>query len=358
VAGGMMAVGVPEYRLPKKIVQMEIDAIKKMGVEIKTGSPVGKGALTLDNLKKKGYDAIFMAVGAQKNLKLAIPGEDAQGVISGLDFLKDVNMGKKVKVGKKVVVIGGGNVAIDAALTALRSGAGSVQLVCLEHTAEEMPAFEEEITHAVEEGIKIEMGWGPGKVLVKGGKVSGVELMCCTSVFDKAGNFKPCYNEKDIRTTDADMIITAIGQAPDLEFLPDGHKFKITKRGTVTADIGNQATGVAGVFAGGDVTRGAATMIEAIADGKKAAIAIDCYLRGEELPQASSETPELADVEEPAFKFHLREFGNEERNKVKTLPVKSRKGNFKEINLGFADKETCIKEARRCLTCRCTSFRY
>jgi NADPH-dependent glutamate synthase beta subunit-like oxidoreductase/2,4-dienoyl-CoA reductase-like NADH-dependent reductase (Old Yellow Enzyme family) len=358
VAGGMMAVGIPEYRLPKKIVEMEIDAIRKMGVEIKTSSPVGKGGLSVDNLKKKGFDAIFLAVGAQKNLKLAIPGEDAQGVVSGLDFLKEVNTGKKVQVGKKVVVIGGGNVAVDVALTALRLGAKDVQIICLEHSTEEMPAFEEEITHATEEGIKIDMGWGPKKILIKDGKVSGVELMCCTTVFDKAGNFAPCYNEKDARTVDADMVITAIGQTPDLAFLPTGHKFKITKRGTFTADKTNMTTGVAGVFAGGDVTRGPATMIEAIADGKKAAIAIDCHLQGEELPQESSESVELADIEEPAFKFHLREFGKEERCMVSALPAKSRKGNFKEINLGFADKETCIKEARRCLTCRCTSFRY
>ena len=358
VAGGMMTVGVPEYRLPNKIVKMEIDAIKKMGVEIKTDSPVGKGALTLDNLKKKGYDAVFLAVGAQNNLKLNIPGEDAQGVVSGLDFLKDVNMGKKVKVGRKVVVIGGGNVAIDAARMALRLGAGEVTIY-YRRTRAEMPAFAEEVEHAIEEGVKIDTGWAPGKMLVKDGKASGVELICCTSVFDKAGNSKLQYNEKDTRTIDADMIITAIGQAPDLEFLPGGHKFKITKQGTVTADSASKATGVAGVFAGGDVARGPATMIEAIADGKNAAIAIDCYLRGDELPVASSELPELADVEEPAFKFHLREYSKkEERNKAEALPVKARKGNFKEVNLGFADKETCIKEARRCLTCRCTSFRY
>jgi NADH-quinone oxidoreductase subunit F len=358
VAGGMMAIGVPEYRLPKKIVKMEIDAIKKMGVEIKTDSPVGKGALSLDNLKKKGYSAIFLAVGAQRNTKLTIPGEDAQGVVSGLDFLKDVNMGKKVKVGTKVAVIGGGNVAIDAARMSLRLGAGEVTIY-YRRTRAEMPAFEEEIVHAIEEGAKIDTGWTPGKVLVEGGKASGIELMSCTTVVDKAGNSKLKYDEKNTRTIDADMIITAIGQAADLEFLPGGHKFKITKSGTVAADSASKATGVAGVFAGGDVARGPATMIEAIADGKNAAIAIDCYLRGEELPVASTESPELADIEEPAFKFHLREYSQkEERSEVETLPVKARKGNFKEVNLGFADKETCIKEARRCLTCRCTSFRY
>ncbi len=356
VAGGMMSVGVPEHRLPRNVVKWEIDAIKKMGVEIKTGSPVGKGGISLEDLKKK-YDAVFLAVGAQNSLRLNVPGEDAEGVKPALPFLKDVNTGKKVAVGKKVVVIGGGSVAIDVATTSLRLGAGDVQVACLECSNEEMPALEEEILQAEEEGIRIDRSWGIRQILTSDGKVTGVELMRCLTCFDNKGSFNPSYDEKETRKIEADMVITAIGQCTDLSFLPDSSKLKTTKRGTFSVDDRSLATSAAGIFAGGDVRRGPATMIEAIADGRKAAVAIDCYLRGESLPPEPPEAP-AADVEDPAFVFHLREYVEEERCPVGAAPAKTRKGNFKEVNLGFADEETCITEARRCLTCRCTANRY
>jgi NADPH-dependent glutamate synthase beta subunit-like oxidoreductase/2,4-dienoyl-CoA reductase-like NADH-dependent reductase (Old Yellow Enzyme family) len=352
VAGGMMTYGVPEHRLPRKVVQWEIDTIKKMGIEIKTSSPVKNP----EDLKKQGYSAVFVAVGAQNSAKLNVAGEDASGVLQALSFLKDVNSGKKVAVGKKVVVVGGGSVAMDAASCALRLGAGSVQVVCLECSPEEMPAQEDEITQAEEEGIKVDMSWGPKQILASGGKVKGVELKRCTSCYTKSGAFSPVYNEKETKTIDADMVITAIGQRVDLSFMKDS-KVKTTKRGTIAAADRSLATNIAGIYAGGDVARGQGLMIEAIADGKKAAVAIDCYLRGEELPPEPPE-PILADIEEPAFQFHLREYVKEERCPVEATPASKRKNNFKEVNLGFADKETCIKEARRCLTCRCSAVRY
>jgi len=352
-AGGMMVQGVPEHRLPRNVVKWEIDAIKKMGVEIKTKSPVSNP----EDLKKKGYAAVFLAVGAQNSLKLNVPGEDATGVLQALSFLKDVNSGKKVAIGKKVVVIGGGSVAIDVATTALRLGAGDVQVYCLECSNEEMPALEDEIIQAEEEGIKIDRSWGVKQIVTSGGKATGVELKRCIACFDKKGSFNPAYDEKETKKVEADMIVTAIGQTTDLSFLPTGSKIKTTKRGTFDVDDRNLATSVAGIFAGGDVRRGPATMIEAIADGKEASVAIDCYLRGEELPPEPAEAT-IADVEEPAFQFHLREYTKEERGPVAAAPAKSRKGNFKEVNLGFADEATCIKEARRCLTCRCSAIRY
>jgi len=352
MAGGMMAYGVPEHRLPRKVLKWEIDSIKKMGVEIKTNSPVKDP----EDLKKKGYSAVFVAAGSQNSAKLNIPGEDATGVLQALPFLKDVNTGKKPAVGKKVVVIGGGSVAIDVATSALRLGAGSVQAVCLECSHEEMPAQEEEIKQAIEEGINVDMSWGPKQILVSAGKVKGVELKRCTSCYNKAGAFAPVYNEKETKTIDADMVITAIGQRVDLSFMKDS-KIKTTKRGTIAAADRSQATNVAGIFAGGDVARGQGLMIEAMADGKNAAIAIDCYLRGVDLPPAPPE-PILADIEEPAFQFHLREYVKEERCPTEAVAASKRKNNFKEINLGFANKETCVTEARRCLTCRCSAVRY
>jgi len=351
VAGGMMSVGVPEHRLPKKVVNWEIDNIKKMGVTIKTNSPV----TDVEALKKEGYKAVFLATGLQNSMKLNVPGEDAKGVVQALSFLKDVNLGKKVTVGKNVVVVGGGSVAMDVALVAKKLGAEKVTVTCLECSYEEMPAQKDEIALAVDEGIAIDMSWGPKEIIAKGGKVAGVELKRCTTCYDKSGKFAPKYNESETKKIEADQVITAIGQASDLNFISNGSKLKTTKRGTFEVDPRGFATNVAGIFAGGDIL-GAGLMIKAMADGRGAATAIDCYLQGVDLPPAPEQAT-ISDITEPAFAFHLREEPKEDRCGIVTTPVKDRKAG-KEINLGFADKETCIKEARRCLTCRCTAIRY
>jgi pyruvate/2-oxoglutarate dehydrogenase complex dihydrolipoamide dehydrogenase (E3) component len=182
-----------------------------------------------------------------------------------------------------------------------------------------------------------------------------VELKRCTTCYDKAGKFAPKYDEAKTKKVEADMVITAIGQASDLNFLSADSKIKTTKRGTFEVDARGLATSVAGIFAAGDIL-GAGLMIEAMADGRQAAVGIDCYLQGKELPPAPPQ-PYVADITETAFAFHLREEPKEDRYKIATTPVKDRKGT-REINLGFADKATCVKEARRCLTCRCTSIRY
>jgi NADPH-dependent glutamate synthase beta subunit-like oxidoreductase/2,4-dienoyl-CoA reductase-like NADH-dependent reductase (Old Yellow Enzyme family) len=352
VAGGMMAFGVPEHRLSRKVVEWEINALKKMGIQIKTNSAVKAPEGLLD----KGYDAVFVAVGAQNSAKLNVAGEDATGVVTALEFLKDVNLGKKPAVGKKVVVVGGGSVAMDAATSALRLGAGSVTVTCLECSHDEMPAPNEEIEQAIEEGINVDMSWGPKAITVSGGKVKGIELKRCTSCYNKAGKFAPAYDEKETKKIDADMVITAIGQRVDSSFMKDS-KVKTTQRGTIDIAARGQSTNVKGVFAGGDVTRGQGLMIDAMADGRKAAVAIDCYLRGTELP-APPPAPILADVTEPAFVFHLREYKKEPRIAVEYTSAAKRKGNFKEFALGFKDKKACVDEARRCLTCRCSAVRY
>jgi NADPH-dependent glutamate synthase beta subunit-like oxidoreductase/2,4-dienoyl-CoA reductase-like NADH-dependent reductase (Old Yellow Enzyme family) len=351
VAGGMMSVGVPEHRLPRKVVNWEIDNIKKMGVAIKTNSPVKD----VESLKKDGYKAVLVAVGMQNSAKLNVPGEDAKGVVQALAFLKDNAMGKKVAVGKNVVVVGGGSVAMDVALTAKRLGASSVTAVCLECSYDEMPAQKDESAAAEAEGVKIDMSWGPKEILSKGGKVSGVELKRCTVCYDKSGKFAPKYNDKETKTVEADMVITAIGQAVDANFLSADTKLKTTKRGTFEADARALATSVEGIFVAGDIL-GAGLMIKAMADGRQAAVAIDSYLQGVKLPAAPPQAA-IADITETAFAFHLREEPKEDRVKAEATPLKNRKGTT-EINLGFKDKETCVKEARRCLTCRCTSIRY
>jgi NADPH-dependent glutamate synthase beta subunit-like oxidoreductase/2,4-dienoyl-CoA reductase-like NADH-dependent reductase (Old Yellow Enzyme family) len=350
VAGGMMSVGVPAHRLPRNVVNWEIDNIKKMGVEIKTNSPVKNP----EDLKKQGFKAVFVAVGLQNSMKLNVPGEDAKGVLQALPFLKEVNAGKKVAVGQNVVVVGGGSVAMDVAMVAKRLGANKVTTTCLECSYEEMPAEKGETSQAEAEGITIDMSWGPKEILTKGGKVVGVELKRCTTCYDQSGKFAPKYNEGETKTIDADMVITAIGQASDL-VLPAASKIKTTKRGTLEVDPQSFATNVAGIFAGGDIL-GAGLMIKAMADGRKAAAAIDCYLQGKELPPVPQQ-PKVADIKDTPFAFHLREEQKENRYATAATPAKDRKGTT-EINLGFPDKETCIKEARRCLTCRCTSIRY
>ncbi|HSW57722.1 MAG TPA: FAD-dependent oxidoreductase, partial [Dehalococcoidales bacterium] len=351
VAGGMMAVGVPEHRLPRKVVNWEIDNIKKMGVTIKTNSPVSD----VEALKKEGYKAVFVAAGLQNSMKLNVPGEDAKGVLQAVSFLRDVNLGKKVSVGKNVLVVGGGSVAMDVAMTVKRLGAASVKTVCLECSYEEMPAERDETSQAEEEGVVIDMSWGPKEILVKGGKVVGVELKRCTSCYDKSGKFAPKYDETETMKVDCDMVITAIGQTSNLNFVAAGTKLKTSKRGTCEVDARSFATNVPGIFAGGDIL-GAGLMIKAMTDGRNAAVAIDCYLQGKDLPPAPP-APPLADITSTPFAFHVREEAKEQRYVPVYTPVAERKGK-KEINLGFADKETCIKEARRCLTCRCTSIRY
>jgi len=230
VAGGMMTLGVPEHRLPKKVVNWEIDNIKKMGVTIKTNSPVAD----IEGLKKE-YKAVYVAVGLQNSAKLNVPGEDAKGVVQALSFLKDINLGKKVAVGQSVLVVGGGSVAMDVAMSAKRLGAAKVMAVCLEGSYDEMPAQKDETAQAEAEGTTIDMSWGPKEILVKAGKVVGVELKRCTQCYDASGKFAPKYDEKETKKIDCDMVVTAIGQAADVNYMASGSKVKTTKRGTSPA---------------------------------------------------------------------------------------------------------------------------
>ena len=241
-------------------------------------------------------------------------------------------------------------------MSAKRLGAANVLVTCLECSYDEMPAEKEEVKQAEEEGIKIDMSWGPRQILTSGGKVTGVELKRCTTCYDKSGKFAPKYDENEVKKVEADMVITAIGQASDLSFLNGSSDYEVTPRGTFVVDPATLSTNVEGVFAAGDIQRGAGLMIEAMADGRRAATAIDAYLQGVPMP-ADPPQGKIADIKDTIFAFHLREEPKEDRYPIAVTPVAERKGDT-EINLGFADKETCIKEARRCLTCRCTSIRY
>ncbi|RLB22586.1 MAG: 4Fe-4S ferredoxin, partial [Deltaproteobacteria bacterium] len=280
VAGGMMAVGIPAYRLPRDILKLEIGIIEKMGVEIKTGITFGKD-ITLDSLKTDGYSAVFLATGLHLSRKLNVEGEELPGVLKGVDFLRDAALQKPVKLGKRVVVIGGGNVAIDVALSASRLGAEQVRLICLEKR-DEMPAWDYEIEEALEEGVEIINSLGPKRFVGEEGKLKAIELKRCTAVFDETGAFNPQYDETDLTTIEADTAIVAIGQAADLSF-SEKEGIAVGPKGGLEADPVTLETPVPGVFAGGDVFYGPRSVVEAVACGKEAAESIHRYINGQDL---------------------------------------------------------------------------
>jgi len=355
VAGGWMALGIPSYRLPKKILETEIDVIQKTGVEIKLNTPIGKDGLTVEDLWDQGYKAVYIAAGAHKSAKLGIPNEDAEGVIDGASWLKDLNLGNDVKVGKKVVVVGGGNVAIDSARVALRLGAEEVT-IAYRRSSEEMPAVKDEIKEAEEEGIKFHFLSSPCKILCDGNICTGIE--CFEMELgepDATGRKTPMYVAGSEFEIKADMVISAVGQSPDLGFLPDDGKLQLWLGGRIATD-NNMATNIQGIFAGGDAVTGPASVIDAVAAGKKAAVAIDCYLTGKLYP-VEKPVAQLADMGDPLMKFHLREVEKEDRAVMPVFDVKERRSSFKEVHLGLS-KEEAIREARRCLNCRISSMRY
>lgn len=343
VPGGMLAVGIPEYRLPKHRLQNEIEDIQKLGVEIRLNSSIGKDGLTIDSLWQQGYKAVFVATGAHKSLKLGIPGEDMEGVYHGTTFLKDINLGKSVKLGEKVVIIGGGNVAVDTARTALRLGSKEVFIV-YRRSLEEMPAYREEVEAVEAEGVKIRYLVAPVRVISKSGKLTGVE--CIQTELgepDESGRKRPVPVKGSEFVIDAETVILAVGEVPDLSFLAD--KFDVISNKTVKIDPHTLATSISGIFAGGDVVSGPATVIEAIAAGRKAALSMDKYLRGQSL-EYEEPGPNTISIED----LDIAGIKKRKRQKMPDLPPKKRIQGFKEVELGFTEL-AALSEADRCLQC-------
>jgi NADPH-dependent glutamate synthase beta subunit-like oxidoreductase/NAD-dependent dihydropyrimidine dehydrogenase PreA subunit len=270
--GGMLTLGIPSFRLEKNVIEAEIDILIKMGVKFKTGVEIGKD-IAIPELRTEGFEAFYIAIGAQGGRKIGIEGEDAQGVISGIDFLKKINLGASVDISGKVVVIGGGNVAVDVARAAVRTDAASVTMYCLE-SEKEMPASADEIEEATEEGVTVNNGWGPKRIIVEGGKVKGVEFKKCTAVFDADGRFVPTYDEKETITVEADRVLVSIGQSIIWSNLLIGLSVDINGNGTAKADELTYQTREADVFVGGDVYTGPKFAIDAITAGKQAAISM------------------------------------------------------------------------------------
>ncbi len=274
--GGMLSLGIPSFRLEKDVVNAEIAILKELGVEFKTGIEVGKD-ISLKKLRAQGYEAFYLAIGAQAGRKLNIEGENAEGVIAGVDFLREVNLGNKLQLKGTTVIIGGGNVAIDVARTAARVGADKVAMFCLE-SREQMPALEEEVEETLSEGIDINNSWGPKRILTAGGRVTGVEFRKCTSVFDANGRFNPVYDENNTILVEADHVLLSIGQSIDWGNLAADSKLEFHPGGTVKTDSFTYQTAEPDVFAGGDAVTGPKFAIDAIAAGKQGAISIHRYV--------------------------------------------------------------------------------
>lgn len=345
VAGGMLAVGIPDYRLPKEILAAEIKTITALGVEIQHNKTLGKD-ITIEGLFQDGYSAILIATGAHKGQKLGITGEEIDGVADGVTFLRNVNLGTIHKVEGKVTVIGGGNVAIDAARSALRLGADEVSIL-YRREKDDMPAYKEEIEDAEIEGIKIHTLVAPQRIVSENDKTIGVEcLRMSLGKFDKGGRRTPQPITGSEFIVDADMVIAAIGQTPDTSYI-NGDGIAVSKSNTIEVNKKTLATAREGVFAAGDNVRGPATAIEAVADGKNAALAIDEYLGGDGLPMNAFRDELVNMVVTYNEAPYQKEMG---RMEMPHLPLPKRVRNFNEVVLGYQET-AAVEEAKRCLHC-------
>jgi formate dehydrogenase beta subunit len=367
VPGGMLRLGIPEYRLPRELIRLEINLILSLGVELKLGKALGKD-FTLADLRENGYSAVFLGMGAHRSRLLDVEGMHADGVMNALDFLLNVNLGYRVDLGEKIIVIGGGNVAIDVARTAarmerpepsatsditaaldvarsaVRFGAKKVDMVILE-SAVEMPADREEVDQALEERITMHHRRAPRRILTDGGAVTGLEMVRVASVFDERGRFAPTFVEGSEESITADTVIVAIGQTPDLSWLGPEDGIETTPRGTIQVDLNTLGTTAPGVYAGGDLAFGPRIAISAVADGRRAAESIDAYLSGAHRPRAEYEITRF----DTASYRPLHLYQGSERQPVPILPLERRVG-ISQVELGYR-KRQAMAESSRCLRC-------
>ncbi|MEA4960802.1 oxidoreductase [Lutispora sp.] len=339
VIGGMLSVGLPAYRLPRNLLDKEFDVFREMGVKFVTNKRLGVD-MSIEDLKGMGYEAVYIGVGTHGDRKLNIPGENAEGVLSGVEFLRKLNLGQTISFkDKKVAVIGGGNVAIDVARSALRLEAEKVMLFCLEKR-EEMPAHRWEIEDAEKEGVEINVSWGPKEISAKNNRAAAISFKKCLDVFDGEGRFNPSFDEYSTNTVEADYIIVSIGQAMERTFNEKENQ-KVELRGNyIKASFGG-CTNIPYVFAGGDCVTGPDSVVRATSEGKYAAASIDKYLGG--------------DGQVISVKKHKRELSRPvDENKAIRQPMENMacKGikDFSEIEKGY-EEESMLKETNRCLRC-------
>ena len=349
VLGGMLRVGIPDYRLPPDVVDREIGYILKLGIEVRTGKSLGTD-FSLADLEKEGFDAVFLGIGAHLGMKMNIAGEeDFKGVLDAVDFLREVNLGKREKPGSRVVVVGGGNVAIDAARTALRLGTEEVHIV-YRRSRQEMPAYPEEIEEALAEGVKINYLTAPVSVQGTDGKVTGFE--CIKTELgppDASGRRRPVPVEGSEFVIPCDTVIPAIGQRTDVSWAMDGSALELSRRNTLVVNPHTLQTSVPRVFASGDAVTGPATVIEAVASGRKAVEAIHRFLSDEDLTPFAEE---MANQAPPGRDWQEIPVGvaKAARAEVKSGDIKKGVAAFDEVNLGFSE-EDAKRESQRCLNC-------
>jgi NADPH-dependent glutamate synthase beta subunit-like oxidoreductase/formate hydrogenlyase subunit 6/NADH:ubiquinone oxidoreductase subunit I len=382
VPGGMLHLGIPEYRLPRDVVQAQVREILDMGPELKLNTRLGAD-FSLADLRAQGFKAILLAFGLHRSRELSIPGNELDGIIKGIDFLLNVNLGYRFAIGKRVVVIGGGNVAIDVARsavrhrqdqesqmpgaampdrltdselhvamnelmdvtrTALRLGAREVDLVCLESRSE-MPAFEDEVEEALREGIKIHPSVGPRRFIGRNGKVTGLETIHCVSVLDDQHRFNPVFEPGTENVISCDTVILAVGQASDLSFLAPEDGIEVTRQGTIKIDPETLMSTAPGIFAAGDIAFGPRLIISATADGKKAADQIDRYLQGPAWKRKPIRV-QITVIDRHTMPENYDEYS---RLEVPVVPLDRRTG-ITEVEEGYTE-EQARREAVRCLRC-------
>ncbi len=346
VAGGMLVYGIPSFKLEKDVVAAEIDVMKEMGVEIKCDVEVGKD-ITIAQLREQGYKAFYIAIGCQGGRKAGVPGEDAEGVMTAVDFLREVADNHDYKVSGKTVVVGGGNVAIDVSRTAWRCGGTDVQQFCLEQR-HEMPATVEEIEEAEEEGVKINCGWGPKEILTENGKVKGIVFKKCVSVKDETGRFNPKYNEADTVTVECDNVFLSIGQAIVWGDMLKDTKVELGRGNGVVADPVTYQTAEPDIFAGGDVYTGPKFAIDAIAAGKKAAVSIHRFVQPHSTITIGRDKREFIELNKEDIL--VEGYDNTPRQVPGKRTAADVGSNFKETKLCFTE-EQIKKETARCLSC-------
>ena len=351
--GGMLINGIPSYRLEKDILDAEIDVIRQMGVEIKCGVEVGKD-VTIQQLREQGYKGFFVAIGMQGGRLAGVPGEDAKGVETGVDFLRRINQDHSVKLKGQTVVVGGGNVAIDVAGSALRAGSEKVTMLCLEQR-DEMPASKDEVAEALEDGIELMNGWGPKEVLTKDGKVTAVVFKKCTSVFDDQHRFSPQYDENETITVPCDNLLLSIGQSVIWGDLLKGTKVEINRNGTAKADPLTLQTAEPDIFVGGDVFTGARFAIDAIAGGREGAVSLNRFVHPGNRLDLARDRREFIELNKEDIEDQTKResFDNAQRQiPGKKAGIASK--TFEDLRLCLTEEQV-KKEAARCLGCGATT---
>lgn len=346
--GGMLVYGIPSFRLEKEVINAEIEVLREMGVEFKCGVEVGKD-ITIQQLRDQGYKAFYVAIGAQGGRKTGVPGEAAEGVVTGVEFLNRVNREGTLTLSGKTVVVGGGNVAIDVARTALRCKSEEVSMFCLE-SAETMPAAKDEVEEAKEEGIQVNNGWGPKEILTENGKVTGIVFKRCTAVLDAEGRFNPQYDENDTRTVPCENVLLSIGQSIDWGELLAGTKVEFNRNGTAKADPVTFQTAEPDIFVGGDVYTGPRFAIDAIAAGKEGSVSIHRFVHEGHSLTLGRNLRHFIELNKDDIQVET--FDNAKRQ----IPGKKAgvaKETFADLRSTFTEEQVKA-EANRCLGCGAT----